>query len=168
MQSRPLWIVRLPSLQGLLDMISLQTSIDILFLWFKCQFCLESYCSDHFRPAAHHCVKYTSTDRVAPPCPLCQTPICESDITPGAAVRRFIFIDIAIKPNEDPNDAMEAHFTTSCAVMLGNDAAAKSKSKTPRCSKNRCEKVLYTPITCDVSLSRVFPISSPYVILLSI
>ena len=65
---------------------------------------------------------------------------------------------VAIKPNEDPNDAMEAHFSTSCTVMLGNDAAAKAKSKTPRCTRNRCEKVLYTPITCDVSiLSRVLP-----------
>lgn len=54
----------------------------------------------------------------------------------------------AIKPNEDPNDAMETHFNTSCAVMLGSDAAAKSK--TPRCSRNKCEKVLYTPITCEV------------------
>jgi predicted nucleic acid binding AN1-type Zn finger protein len=101
------------------------------FLPYKCQFCSESYCSDHFRPAAHQCVKYTSTDRVAPPCPLCQTPI-------------------SIKPNEDPNDAMEAHFSTSCSVMLGNDAAAKAKNGPPRCSRNRCEKVLYTPITCDL------------------
>jgi len=128
----------------------------------KCQFCSESYCSDHFRPAAHQCVKYTSTDRVAPPCPLCQTPVCKSDLFKSYR-RSQCHMDpcAAIKPNEDPNDAMEAHFSTSCTVMIGNDAAANAKSKTPRCSRNRCEKVLYTPITCDVSISsRVLPLPS--------
>ncbi|KAF8318979.1 hypothetical protein DL93DRAFT_2054101 [Clavulina sp. PMI_390] len=104
------------------------------FLPYKCQFCSDSFCSDHFRPAAHHCDKFVASDRIAPPCPFCQTPI-------------------SMKPNEDPNDAMETHFTTTCAVMVGKDVAAKSK--TPRCSRNNCTKVLYTPITCE-SCSKQF------------
>lgn len=74
-------------------------------------------------------------------------------------------LSTAIKPNEDPNDAMETHFNTSCAVMVGSDAAAKSK--TPRCSRNKCEKVLYTPITCEVRtfLERPTRASPPHYLL---
>ncbi|KAI0071502.1 hypothetical protein K474DRAFT_1630464 [Panus rudis PR-1116 ss-1] len=93
------------------------------FLPFKCQHCGMSYCGEHFLPQAHKCEKYDETkhNRVAPSCPLCNTPV-------------------AIPPGQDPNIRMERHFNTECVVMLGD---AAKKSSTPRCPKPKCGKLLY-------------------------
>ncbi|VDC04447.1 unnamed protein product [Peniophora sp. CBMAI 1063] len=97
------------------------------FLPFKCQHCSESFCGDHFLPNQHSCAKYDefSHNRVAPDCPLCNEPV-------------------AIPPGEDPNVRMERHLNAECSVMTG-----KTKSKTPRCARGKCGKVLYAPIHCD-------------------
>ncbi|KAF8333531.1 uncharacterized protein EI90DRAFT_2994468 [Cantharellus anzutake] len=94
------------------------------YLPYKCQYCEESFCADHFRPSAHQCEKEVNNDRVAPPCPLCKTPV-------------------TIPMGEDPNIAMERHFNTACEVM------GKKKSGSPRCARAHCEKVLHAPIQCE-------------------
>ncbi|THH28276.1 hypothetical protein EUX98_g5914 [Antrodiella citrinella] len=98
------------------------------FLPFKCQHCNESYCGDHFLPQAHQCEHYDETkhNRVAPPCPFCNVPL-------------------AIPTGVDPNIAMERHFETDCAVLVGKSA----KSSTPRCSRPNCGKILFAPIACS-------------------
>jgi len=94
------------------------------YLPYKCQFCSQSFCSSHFRPAAHHCEKEVSRDRIAPPCPLCSTPV-------------------SVPVGEEPDTAMERHFETACEVM------GQKKRGTPRCARHKCGKVLYSPIRCD-------------------
>lgn len=101
------------------------------FLPFKCQHCAHAFCRDHFLPADHQCDKFDAAklDRVAPSCPLCNTPV-------------------AIPPGQDPNVRMEQHITTQCTVMTGKSAKAKSA---PTCARPKCGKVLFSPIRCDVS-----------------
>ncbi|KAF9517289.1 hypothetical protein BS47DRAFT_1340049 [Hydnum rufescens UP504] len=94
------------------------------YLPFKCQFCKESFCSSHFRPATHHCEKEVNQDRVAPPCPLCSTPV-------------------TIPIGEDPNIAMERHFDNACEVM------GRKRNAAPRCARHKCKNVLITPIRCE-------------------
>ncbi|TFK88192.1 hypothetical protein K466DRAFT_575484 [Polyporus arcularius HHB13444] len=98
------------------------------FLPFKCQHCGDHFCGDHFLPNAHSCAKYDAAkhDRIAPPCPLCNTPV-------------------AIPPGQDPNVRMERHINTECSVMTGR----KAKSGTPTCARPKCGKVLFAPIRCD-------------------
>ncbi|OSD07268.1 hypothetical protein PYCCODRAFT_1358818 [Trametes coccinea BRFM310] len=99
------------------------------FLPFKCQHCAHAFCRDHFLPADHQCDKFDAAklDRVAPSCPLCNTPV-------------------AIPPGQDPNVRMEQHITTQCTVMTGKSAKAKSA---PTCARPKCGKVLFSPIRCD-------------------
>ncbi|KAI0823928.1 hypothetical protein BC628DRAFT_1323586 [Trametes gibbosa] len=98
------------------------------FLPFKCQHCTHAFCGDHFLPTAHHCDKYDAAklDRVAPSCPLCNTPV-------------------AIPPGQDPNIRMELHINTQCSVMTGRPNKPKS---TPTCARPKCKKVLFAPIQC--------------------
>lgn len=98
------------------------------FLPLKCQHCHKSYCGDHFLPLVHKCDQYDESkhNRVAPSCPLCNTPI-------------------AIPPGEDPNIRMERHFANDCYVMTGKTP----KSSTPHCAKPKCGKLLFSPIRCD-------------------
>ncbi|KZT09137.1 uncharacterized protein LAESUDRAFT_735446 [Laetiporus sulphureus 93-53] len=98
------------------------------FLSFKCQYCKHSFCREHYLPDAHKCDQYDATkaNRVAPPCPLCNTPV-------------------AIPPGQDPNVRMEAHINTECSVMTGKSR----KSSTPTCARPKCGKVLFSPIPCD-------------------
>ncbi|KAI0632338.1 hypothetical protein C8Q77DRAFT_1060389 [Trametes polyzona] len=99
------------------------------FLPFKCQHCAHAFCGDHFLPTTHHCEKYDAAkhDRVAPSCPLCNTPV-------------------AIPPGQDPNIRMEQHINTQCSVMTGKSNKAKSA---PTCARPKCGKVLFSPIRCD-------------------
>ncbi|PFH54085.1 hypothetical protein AMATHDRAFT_136453 [Amanita thiersii Skay4041] len=98
------------------------------FLPFKCQHCQQSFCQAHFKVEDHQCPEYDESkhNRVAPNCPMCNTPV-------------------AIKQGQDPNARMEEHFARECFVMTGK-ASGKSM---PTCSRGNCKKVLYTPITCD-------------------
>ncbi|KAJ3574719.1 hypothetical protein NP233_g1577 [Leucocoprinus birnbaumii] len=97
------------------------------FLPFKCQHCKQSFCQEHFRVEAHRCPEYDETkhDRVAPNCPLCNTPV-------------------AIPPGQNPNVRMDAHLTRECSVMTG----AEKKKSSPVCAKANCKKVLFSPIKC--------------------
>ncbi|CAL1712783.1 unnamed protein product [Somion occarium] len=99
------------------------------FLPFKCQHCGHAFCGEHFRPQAHKCEKYDESkhNRVAPPCPLCNTPV-------------------AIPPGVDPNIRMERHFNNECSVMTGKSGKSSS---TPHCARPKCGKVLWAPIKCD-------------------
>ncbi|KAJ8080559.1 hypothetical protein PM082_017393 [Marasmius tenuissimus] len=98
------------------------------FLPFKCQHCQQSFCQEHFKVDDHKCPSYDASkhDRIAPSCPLCNTPV-------------------AIPPGQDPNIRMERHFTQECSVMLGKEV----KKSTPICARGKCGKVLYAPIRCD-------------------
>ncbi|KAI0036440.1 hypothetical protein K488DRAFT_41129 [Vararia minispora EC-137] len=98
------------------------------FLPFKCQHCSLQFCGEHFLPQRHSCPKYDEFqhNRVAPDCPLCGEPV-------------------AIPPGEDPNIRMERHLSQECTVMTGKT----KQSKTPRCARAMCNKVLYAPIKCD-------------------
>ncbi|TFK40820.1 hypothetical protein BDQ12DRAFT_680095 [Crucibulum laeve] len=106
------------------------------FLPFKCQHCSLSFCQEHFRVEAHRCKEYDESkhNRVAPNCPLCNTPV-------------------AIPPGQDPNTRMESHFTNECSVMTGK---TKTKSS-PVCAKGNCKKVLFSPIRCDKCRSQFCP-----------
>ncbi|KAJ6613300.1 hypothetical protein B0H10DRAFT_2177232 [Mycena sp. CBHHK59/15] len=97
------------------------------FLPFKCQHCDDSFCQEHFMVSAHKCPKYDEAkyNRVAPNCPLCNVPV-------------------SVRPGQDANEAMEAHFIKSCSTMTGK---AKARSG-PICAKARCGKVLFAPIRC--------------------
>ncbi|KAL0579135.1 hypothetical protein V5O48_002867 [Marasmius crinis-equi] len=98
------------------------------FLPFKCQHCKQSFCQEHFKVEDHSCPSYDASkhDRIAPSCPLCNTPV-------------------AIPPGQDPNVRMEQHFVKECSVMLGKEV---KKSK-PVCARAKCGKVLHAPIRCD-------------------
>ncbi|KAF9267411.1 hypothetical protein L218DRAFT_855568 [Marasmius fiardii PR-910] len=98
------------------------------FLPFKCQHCQESFCQEHFKVEAHTCPSYDASkhDRIAPSCPLCNTPV-------------------AIPPGQDPNVSMENHFVKQCSVIVGKEV----KKSTPTCARAKCGKVLYAPIRCD-------------------
>ncbi|KAF8631008.1 hypothetical protein AX15_002623 [Amanita polypyramis BW_CC] len=98
------------------------------FLPFRCHYCQKSFCQEHFKVEAHQCSQYDETkyNRIAPNCPMCNTPV-------------------AIKLGQDPNARMEEHFSTECTAMTGRGAA----KSTPTCAKGNCKKVLYTPIKCD-------------------
>lgn len=99
------------------------------FLPFKCDHCHHSYCAEHYNPEAHACEKFDASkhNRVAPSCPLCDTPI-------------------AIPPNEDPNLRMERHIETDCPVATGRKAKTSS---VPICAKSHCGKKLFAPIKCQ-------------------
>ncbi|KAJ7459898.1 hypothetical protein FB451DRAFT_1271906 [Mycena latifolia] len=104
-----------------------QSCLLVDFLPFKCQHCEASFCQEHFMVTAHKCPKYDETkyNRVAPNCPLCNVPV-------------------SVRPGQDANIAMEAHFTKDCSAMTG-----KAKAKTsPVCAKARCGKTLFAPIRC--------------------
>ncbi|KAJ7107278.1 hypothetical protein C8R43DRAFT_1114232 [Mycena crocata] len=104
-----------------------QSCMLVDFLPFKCQHCESSFCQEHFMVTAHKCPKYDETkhNRVAPNCPLCNVPV-------------------SVRPGQDANMAMEAHFSKDCSVMTG-----KLKTKnTPVCAKARCGKTLFSPIRC--------------------
>ncbi|KAH6911403.1 hypothetical protein BKA70DRAFT_1267550, partial [Coprinopsis sp. MPI-PUGE-AT-0042] len=52
------------------------------FLPFKCQHCHDSFCQEHYKVEdGHQCPKYDASkhNRVAPECPLCNTPIGHLD-----------------------------------------------------------------------------------------
>ncbi|KZT32893.1 hypothetical protein SISSUDRAFT_1054944 [Sistotremastrum suecicum HHB10207 ss-3] len=100
------------------------------FLPLKCQHCAQPFCGEHFLPQNHSCEKYdvTKFDRVAPQCPLCNTPI-------------------AIPPGEDPNIKVSRHLETSCSSTTGR--SSRTTSSTPRCQNLKCKKVLFAPIRCD-------------------
>ncbi|KAI0755046.1 hypothetical protein C8Q80DRAFT_406272 [Daedaleopsis nitida] len=97
------------------------------FLPFKCQHCAEPFCGEHFLPTAHACAKYDAAkhDRVAPSCPLCNTPV-------------------AVPAGQDPNIRMERHINTGCSVMTGR----KANPTNPTCARSKCGKVLFSPIQC--------------------
>ncbi|KAI0365727.1 hypothetical protein BV20DRAFT_972808 [Pilatotrama ljubarskyi] len=99
------------------------------FLPFRCQHCAHPFCGEHFLPTAHQCDKYDAAkhDRVAPSCPLCNTPV-------------------AIPPGQDPNIRMELHINTQCSVMTGKSGKGKSA---PTCARPKCGKVLFSPIRCN-------------------
>ncbi|KAH9997991.1 hypothetical protein BJV77DRAFT_940913 [Russula vinacea] len=99
------------------------------FLPFKCQHCANSFCADHFKPAAHSCAKYDEAkfNRVVPDCPLCNEPV-------------------PIPPGQDPNIRMERHLSIDCSVMTGRSQKASS---TPRCARPKCGKLLFAQIQCD-------------------
>ncbi|CDO71425.1 hypothetical protein BN946_scf184909.g19 [Trametes cinnabarina] len=118
--------------QQLLDIgkqCSASSCLVVDFLPFKCQHCAHAFCRDHFLPADHQCDKYDAArlDRVAPSCPLCNTPV-------------------AIPPGQDPNIRMEEHINTRCPVITGRSAKAKSA---PTCARPKCDKVLFSPIRCE-------------------
>ena len=52
------------------EQCSEKSCMTVDFLPFKCQYCKESFCSDHFRPEGHKCEKYEAgmVDRIAPEC----------------------------------------------------------------------------------------------------
>ncbi|KAI0769009.1 hypothetical protein BD413DRAFT_478261 [Trametes elegans] len=107
------------------------------FLPFKCQHCAHAFCGEHFLPAAHQCDKFDAAklDRVAPSCPLCNTPV-------------------AIPPGQDPNIRMEQHINTQCPVMTGKSGRTRS---TPTCARPKCGKVLFSPIRCDTCKQQYCP-----------
>ncbi|KAF5385724.1 hypothetical protein D9757_005494 [Collybiopsis confluens] len=107
---------------------SQSTCHTIDFLPFKCHHCQESFCQDHFKVEQHSCPKYDESkhNRVAPSCPLCSQPV-------------------SIRLGQDPNVAMENHFTKDCSVMTGHVA----KKSTPICSQRKCGKTLFLSIRCD-------------------
>lgn len=112
-----------------------QSCLMVDFLPFKCQHCTKSFCQDHFKVDAHKCPAYDESkhNRVAPSCPLCNTPV-------------------AIPPNQDPNIRMEQHINDECSVMTGR---RKAKSA-PICARGKCGKVLFAPISCKVSVIHIF------------
>ncbi|KAJ7505285.1 hypothetical protein B0H11DRAFT_1977905 [Mycena galericulata] len=89
--------------------------------------CQSSFCQEHFMVSAHKCPKYDETkyNRIAPNCPLCNVPV-------------------SVRPGQDANVAMEAHFTKDCSALTGK---ARTKSS-PVCAKVRCGKTLFAPIRC--------------------
>ncbi|KDR82846.1 hypothetical protein GALMADRAFT_238450 [Galerina marginata CBS 339.88] len=104
------------------------TCLLVDFLPFKCHHCELSFCQEHFKVDAHKCSKYDETkhNRIAPNCPLCNTPV-------------------AVRPGQDPNVRMDFHLERECSVVTG-----KVKAKTtPVCAKASCKKVLFSPIRCD-------------------
>lgn len=107
------------------------------FLPFKCQHCANSYCADHFKPAAHSCEKYDESkyNRVAPDCPLCNEPV-------------------PIPPGEDSNITMERHLTRDCSFMTGRSQKANA---TPKCARPKCGKLLFAQIQCDKCRQKFCP-----------
>lgn len=112
-----------------------QSCLMVDFLPFKCQHCTKSFCQDHFKVDVHKCPAYDESkhNRVAPSCPLCNTPV-------------------AIPLNQDPNIRMEQHINDECSVMTGR---RKAKSA-PICARGKCGKVLFAPISCKVSVIYIF------------
>ncbi|KAI0346035.1 hypothetical protein BDW22DRAFT_1353701 [Trametopsis cervina] len=106
------------------------------FLPFKCQHCASPFCASHFRPQAHACEKYDehAVDRVAPSCPLCNTPV-------------------AIPPGEDPNVRMDRHISSECSITTGKTKT----SSTPHCAQPRCGKLLFAPIQCSTCKHQYCP-----------
>ncbi|RDB17982.1 AN1-type zinc finger protein 2A [Hypsizygus marmoreus] len=107
------------------------------FLPFKCQHCEDSFCQEHFMVTAHKCPKYDETkhNRVAPDCPLCNTPV-------------------AVRPGQDPNARMEEHFNKECSVMTGKSERTRSM---PVCARRNCKKLLFSPIRCDKCKAQFCP-----------
>ncbi|CAE6430243.1 unnamed protein product, partial [Rhizoctonia solani] len=98
------------------------------FLPIKCNLCSETFCSDHFKPGEHKCPKYdpATADRIAPSCPLCDTPV-------------------SIPPGRNVDQVMDNHIMRECAAA-GNRRAARPSN---RCPAPRCNKVLHAPIRCE-------------------
>ncbi|KAF8517417.1 hypothetical protein BU17DRAFT_49861 [Hysterangium stoloniferum] len=105
-----------------------ETCYMVDFLPFKCDHCKESFCADHYKPGQHPCDKFDASkhDRVAPPCPLCGTPI-------------------AIPLEQDPNLRMEQHIENDCKVTTGRSA----RPGMPLCARGNCGKRLFAPIKCN-------------------
>jgi hypothetical protein len=110
-----------------------QSCLLVDFLPFKCQHCEDSFCQEHFMVTAHKCPKYDESkyNRVSPNCPLCN-------------------VVVSVRPGQDPNEAVEAHFMKDCSIMTGR---TKAKKSTPICARARCGKALFAPIRCTVSVS---------------
>ena len=122
------------------------------FLPFKCHYCQQSFCQDHFKVEAHQCSQYDETkhNRVAPNCKLLSVPrsSCTDQLDNSGPMCN---LPIAIKPGQDPNTRMEEHFSKDCTAMTG-----KSPTKSmPTCARGNCKKVLYTPIKCDVGVADI-------------
>ncbi|KDN36967.1 hypothetical protein RSAG8_10501, partial [Rhizoctonia solani AG-8 WAC10335] len=98
------------------------------FLPLKCNLCLDTFCSDHFKPGEHKCPKYDPTiaDRIAPSCPLCDTPV-------------------SVPLGRDVDQVMDHHIMKECTAE-GNRKSARPSN---RCPAPRCTKVMYAPIRCD-------------------
>ncbi|KAJ7935690.1 hypothetical protein B0H13DRAFT_1949219 [Mycena leptocephala] len=105
-----------------------QSCLLVDFLPFKCQHCEDSFCQEHFMVTAHKCPKYDESkyNRVSPNCPLCN-------------------VVVSVRPGQDPNEAVEAHFMKDCSIMTGR---TKAKKSTPICARARCGKALFAPIRC--------------------
>ncbi|KAF8574330.1 hypothetical protein K439DRAFT_1394438 [Ramaria rubella] len=105
------------------------------FLPFRCDHCKHAFCADHYKPTSHECEKYDAAklDRIAPPCPLCNTPV-------------------AIPQDQDPNVRMEQHIERECNVTTGKRAKTGGM---PVCARGKCGKLLFAPIKCN-SCSRQF------------
>ncbi|EUC60273.1 AN1-type zinc finger protein 2B, putative [Rhizoctonia solani AG-3 Rhs1AP] len=98
------------------------------FLPLKCNLCSDTFCSDHFKPNEHTCPKFdpSTADRIAPSCPLCDTPV-------------------SVPLGRDVNDVMDNHIMKECTAA-GNRKSARPAN---RCPAPRCNKVMYAPIRCD-------------------
>lgn len=128
------------------------------FLPFKCEHCKQAFCGEHFHPQAHKCDKYDESqhNRIAPPC---EYPVfLFNDCFPGSNtlnnVGPFCSTPIAVPPGEDPNIRMERHFNNDCSVLseMSGQSGSGKKSSAPHCARAKCNKVLWAPIRCDVSV----------------
>ena len=57
---------------------------------------------------------------------------------------------VSVRPGEDSDARMDRHIERECSYMTGEVKARTS----PVCSRLRCKKVLFVPITCIVSCLR--------------
>ena len=121
------------------------------YLPYVCDHCKKRFCSDHRMPEAHSCEKWDQSmaDRRALECEL-----FVSFLVAFKKARILMEIIgplcselIAIPPGEDPNLRLGRHVDRDCVVMHGKTA---KQSTTPTCSRARCGKPLWQPITCDV------------------
>ncbi|GAA5926352.1 AN1-type zinc finger protein [Sporobolomyces koalae] len=99
------------------------------FLPFNCPSCRLPFCASHWRPPlGHPCQSYDPNkyDNRIPSCPLCSTPVPP----------------LSTDQTEDPNVAMDAHFSDSCRT-LHPDLVAKTNNGGSRSGriedKNECQ-----------------------------
>ena len=131
------------------------------FLPFKCEHCSQAFCGDHFLPQAHKCAKYDENqhNRVAPPCKQPFSALSFISNSNCICLGPFCKTPIAIPPGEDPNIRMERHFNNDCSVLIETSG---KKSSQPHCAKAKCNKVLWSPIRCDVGTIPVLLTSHVY------
>ncbi|KAH6908001.1 hypothetical protein BKA70DRAFT_1280432 [Coprinopsis sp. MPI-PUGE-AT-0042] len=97
------------------------------FLPFKCQHCHDSFCQEHYKyDASKH-------NRVAPECPLCNTPI-------------------GVKPGQDPNIRMDQHLDNECSVVTGRVQA----KKTPICAAEQLQEGACSHPSAATSVAKQF------------